>query len=620
MRLFPATSLTYAWCIAASLSLACGFQDTIAAEQLLGSHFGVAGLPGSYDYIILGGGTAGLTLAHRLASDGRYSVAVVNAGDFAEFANGNNSQVPALASIFGGSNPFLKNPVLDFDQYTTKQPQLDNRALYYTIPKVLGGGSSRNYLWFPRAHEGALAKWAELVGDKSYLFKNMLEFYQRVGTFTPPNKKTRFANASTPYDAVAYSNTGGLVQVGYPNWANPISSWLEKGFAGIGLKPLAGALADGKIWGYAYPPSSMDSKTQSRSSSSSSYLRDALKTTTNLNIYKQTLAKRVLFDENKKAIGVVVESGGVEYELAATREVIVSAGFARSPQLLMVSGVGPAATLQGLGINVVSDLPGVGQNMMDHVVMSPSYRVNVLTHNSFSDPAVYGEHLIKYRSTLTGLFTNNGGDILAFTRFPNDTIKQSTRNDIEKFSKDWPHVQFMPLDAYVGNFEDSLGAPAGNYVSPMVALSAPFSRGNITIASTDTNDNPIVSPNWLLDPRDQEMAVAAFKLSRKIFTQKSTSPVVVGDEVFPGLDVKTDAQILAVIRKQAFPVSHGSCTCAMGPSTNKMAVVDTSAKVYGVQGLRVVDASAFPILPPGTPSQTVYALAEKIAEDILNGE
>lgn len=186
-----------------------------------------------------------------------------------------------------------------------------------------------NYYTCGSAHEGGLEKWAELVGDESYLFQNLLPFYNKVGNFTPPNEETRFANASTPHDASTYIKDGGPVQVGYPNWANPISSWLEKGLEGLGLKPLPGALADGKIWGYAYPPSSMDSKTQSRSSSSTSYLRDALKKTTNLNIYKNTLAKKVLFDENKKAVGAVVESGGVEYELTANKEVIVSAGFAR---------------------------------------------------------------------------------------------------------------------------------------------------------------------------------------------------------------------------------------------------------------------------------------------------
>jgi choline dehydrogenase-like flavoprotein len=139
----------------------------------------------------------------------------------------------------------------------------------------------------------------------------------------------------------------------------------------------------------------------------------------------------------------------------------------------------------------------------------------------------------------------------------------------------------------------------------MVALSAPFSRGNVTIVSADTKDNPVLSPNWLLDPRDQEMAVAAFKLSRKIMTQDVTRPVIIGEEVFPGLAVEADEQILTAIRKQAFPISHGSCTCAMGPASDQMAVVDSEARVYGVQGLRVVDASIFPVLPPGTPCQTV---------------
>lgn len=237
--------------------------------------------------------------------------------------------------------------------------------------------------------------------------------------------------------------------------------------------------------------------------------------------------------------------------------------------------------------------------------MSPTYEVSVLTHSAFSDPAIFGEHLALYHQSRTGMFTNNGGDILAFSRFPEDAIKPETRRDIDAFSQDWPHVQFMPLNAYVGDFKDSMAAPPGNYVSPMVALAAPFSRGNISIISADTNSNPVISPNWLLDPRDQEMAVAAFKLSRKIITQEVTRPVVIGEEVFPGLGVETDEQILAAIQKQAFPVSHGSCTCAMGPSSDRMAVVDSRARVYGVQGLRVVDASAFPVLPPGTPSQTV---------------
>lgn len=132
-----------------------------------------------------------------------------------------------------------------------------------------------------------------------------------------------------PFDASMYTTDGGPVQIGYPNWANPISSWLEKGLKGLGLEALPGALADGKIWGYAYPPSSMDAKTQARSSASTAYLREALAETTNFNLYKNTLAKKVIFDESKKALGAVVETGGMEYQLMANKEVIISAGFAR---------------------------------------------------------------------------------------------------------------------------------------------------------------------------------------------------------------------------------------------------------------------------------------------------
>ncbi|KAJ4303196.1 hypothetical protein N0V90_002089 [Kalmusia sp. IMI 367209] len=166
---------------------------------------------------------------------------------------------------------------------------------------------------------------------------------------------------------------------------------------------------------------------------------------------------------------------------------------------------------------------------------------------------------------------------------------------------------FMFLDAYLGYNNQSLDAPAGNYVSPMVALTAPFSRGNITIASTDTNDNPILSPNWLLDPRDQEVVVAAFKRARQVMTQKAIASVV-GAEAFPGTNVSRDADILKLAQKQAFSSYHGSCTCAMGLKSDKMAVLDSKARVYGVSGLRVVDASSFPVLPPGTPSHTVFSL------------
>lgn len=157
----------------------------------------------------------------------------------------------------------------------------------------------------------------------------MLPFYKKVGNFTPPNEETRLHNATTLYNQSLYTPDGGPVQVGYPNWANPISSWIQKGLEALGISNLPGGLADGNLWGYAYTASSIDSQTQSRSSAEASYLREAFRETTNMNLYKNTLAKKVLFDSEKNAYGALVESGGLEYTLNATKEVIVSAGFAR---------------------------------------------------------------------------------------------------------------------------------------------------------------------------------------------------------------------------------------------------------------------------------------------------
>jgi choline dehydrogenase len=148
---------------------------------------------------------------------------------------------------------------------------------------------------------------------------------------------------------------------------------------------------------------------------------------------------------------------------------------------------------------------------------------------------------------------------------------------------------------------------------------APFSRGNVTIASKDTNDHPIVNPAWLTDDRDMEVILAAFKRLRALFQTNAVRPMLVGDEVYPGPQVATDAQIMQNIRESADTVFHPACTCKMGTQSDHMAVLDSKARVFGVESLRVVDASSFPILIPGHPQGTVYGLAEKIAHEILSG-
>lgn len=176
-----------------------------------------------------------------------------------------------------------------------------------------------------RSSRGAYQKWADLTGDDGYQFDNLLPYFKRTAQYHPPNESIRRVNSTSPYNAEAFSPPGGPLQVADPNWVNPISSWLGLGLSALGLKELPG-LFDGDLFGWGYTAFTIDPRTQTRSSSEASYLREALVETTNLAVYKDTLAKRILFDGTRRASGVIVDSGGVSYPLNATREVMVSAG------------------------------------------------------------------------------------------------------------------------------------------------------------------------------------------------------------------------------------------------------------------------------------------------------
>lgn len=234
-----------------------------------------------------------------------------------------------------------------------------------------------------------------------------------------------------------------------------------------------------------------------------------------------------------------------------------------------------------------------------------------MTHSKLSDPVFAAEQISLYLTNRTGMSTSTGADILGWEKFPaslQSNFSQSAIDGLNSFPSDWPDIELLFLDAYSGLQRDFLtGAPQDGqlYGSASAALITPFSRGNVTISSNDTADNPVVSPNYLLDPRDQELAVAAFKRVREIYATDVLQPLLIGPEAFPGANITTDAQILEGIKQSVLTVYHASATNAMGKSTDPNAVVDCEAKVFGVNNLRVVDASAFPFLPPGHPQSTV---------------
>ncbi|KAL8942483.1 MAG: hypothetical protein Q9216_001627 [Gyalolechia sp. 2 TL-2023] len=531
-------------------------NDPLLSANLLGSHFGIPGIPATYDYVIVGGGTAGLTLARRLAANTSVTVAVIEAGGLYETDNGNLTQIPAFATYWVDGGP-PRNPLVDWYQTTEPQP--------------VSEGS-----------RGSYDKWAEQVGDASYRFDNFLPWFRRSVRFTPPSAG-RLANSTPKYDAADERFEGGPLEIGFPSWANAISSWIARSLDSLRVRELPGLLG-GDLLGWSYVTETISTVTQTRSSSESSYLREALRQTTNLQVYKSTLAKKVGFDSSLRVESVTVDSGGFEYQINAEKEIILSAGA-------------------------------------DHVLFGTVYPVNLITHSQLmTDPALLARSVVEYNERRSGILTNCGGDLLGkksgFEKLAKDAVTAQTRADLDAtFGKDWPDIELLFFDG------DLVGVPpdSRNYVSSLAGLVAPFSRGNITINSTDTSFNPVVSPNWLSDPRDQEIAVAGLRRAREILQTESMQPILGGPEVFPGSNVTSERDILAAIKKSASSINHAAGTCAMGKSTDPNAVVDSRARVIGVEGLRVVDASAFPFLPPGHPQSTVYALAEKIADDILRG-
>lgn len=553
---------------------------------------------------------------------------------FADFTyriqNSNLTEVPANDIYYLGKDPLWNNPLIDWMQQTTPQAGLNNDQVLFSQGHTLGGGSARNFMWYQRGAKSVYQHWADMTGDQSWSFSSFNEFMKKAVQFTPPKVFDQVRNPTkkeqTPiFKASDYSKSGGPLQVSYPPFLEPSGAWIGAGLNELGLKQLPG-MTDGNLLGWMNCANTIDPVTQTRSSSETSMLRDAIKKNFNLQIFTETLAKKILFDGNR-AYGVEVEvagigSGSITFMLNATKEVIVSAGAFRSPQLLMVSGVGPAQTLADNNIPVVSALEGVGQGMMDHIWTAITREVDVVTIAALADPAYLAAQNAEYVAKRTGMNTNPGGTIISFEKLPSGTISASTRAALDaEFGGDWPDVEYFSQDAYAGNNDDYLlSAPdVRNYTAMAATVIAPFSRGNVTINSKNTKDHPVVNPNWLTDPRDVEVILAAFKRLRQLFKTKAMAPVLIGGEVYPGEDVATDAQILANIRRSADTVFHPACTCRMGNSSDSMAVLDSKARVFGTKGLRVVDASAFPKLIPGHPQGTVYGFAEKIAFEILSG-
>lgn len=613
-----------------SLSLAAPTDSSQAqhekAKRQLGILAGIPGFDATFDYVIVGGGTAGLVIANRLSAQGGTTVAVIEAGSLYQITNPVLGQTPGGDPLYAGADPKDSNSQVDWDFVTQPQTGANNRRIHYARGKCLGGSSARNFMIYQRGTKQSYQKWADAVGDISYTWDALQPHFQKSAKFTTPSS-TRFANASAEYNAAAFSPAGGPLAVSYANYAQPFSTWLEPSLNEIGI----GNTQDfnsGSLMGAQYCSSTINPGFQTRDSSQTSFLEDA-SFHFNLKVYASTQAQKVLFNNNKIATGVrVTSSGGLfSYTLNARKEVIMSAGAFQSPQLLMLSGIGPADQLNKFKIPIIAERPGVGQGMQDHAFFGPTWRVNVQTLTRLAVDLAYtgAQFSGDYSLLKTGPLTNPVCDFLGWEKLPRSVLPASAAQVLDaNFPADWPEVEYLGAPGYVGDFSNLLtNQPKDGfqYATILGALVAPMSRGTVTLASDDYKTLPLIDPKWLTDPTDAAVAVATYKRLRNVFATKAMAGVLVGgQEYFPGLQVQTDEDILKTIRSTVMTVWHAACTCRMGRSDDVNAVVDKDAKVIGVKGLRVVDASSFALLPPGHPQSTVYALAEKISAQIIAGQ
>jgi choline dehydrogenase len=529
----------------------------------------------SYDYIIVGAGSAGCVLANRLSADPGVRVLLLEAG------GGDGSifiQMPTALSI-----P-MNMPRFNWGYESEAEPHLDRRRLDCPRGKVLGGSSSINGMAYVRGHARDYDQWAAEGGLEGWAYRDCLPYFRRAEDWID--------------GADAYRGGDGPLGVGAGNrMKNP----LYRAFIEAGDQAGYGTTADYN--GYrqeGFGAMHMTVRRGVRASCANAYLKPA-RGRANLTVATGATTRRALLD-GRRATGVEFERGGRIEKAAARREVVLCAGAIGSPMLLQMSGIGPADALRRAGVEVVHDLPGVGRNLQDHLEVYFQFRcTQPITLNSRLDP--FSKFLIGARWLLfkSGLGATNHFESGAFIR---------SRAGLE-----WPDIQYHFLPGAMRY--DGRAAFKGHGFQVHVGPNKPKSRGRIEIRASDPQHRPSVLFNYLEAEADRLAFRSAIRLTREIMAQPAMAPYMAG-EIQPGEAVQSDEAIDAWIREAAESAYHPSCSCKMGRDGDATAVLDAEARVRGIEALRVVDSSIFPTIPNGNLNAPTIMVAEKAA-DLIRG-
>jgi len=523
-----------------------------------------------YDYIIVGAGSAGCVLAARLSADPSVSVLLLEAGPADDAA-----EIHAPAAL----NRLFQTEY-DWNYTTVPQHRAAGRSIYWPRGKVLGGSSSMNAMIYIRGSRHDFASWRDDHGCAGWGYQDLMPYFRRAED-----------NSRGPS---AYHGAGGPLSVTDPRYKSAaceafIESAIEQG-AGAN-DDFNGPRQDGVGW------YQLTQRNGRRCSAATAYLHPAMSANPNLTVLTDALVTKVII-EGGRATGVTYLRHGQAETAQADAEVILSGGAINSPQLLMLSGVGPAAHLIEMGIDVLADSPGVGGNLVDHPVVPVIWstpRLRGLWEKSGNSGAMRWQ--LTHRGPLTSNVAESGGFAHSTPGLPA------------------PDLQLHVLPAPYQN--QGLADPTQRAMTVLVGLVDVASRGRIRLRSTDPRHRPAIDPGYLSDPGDARALAAGLKMAREFVTAKSMAAIC-KSELSPGAHIRSDAELLHYVRTSVVTLYHPAGTCAMGGDSRWHSVLDPELRVRGVSGLRVVDASAMPSLPRGNTNAPAIAIAERAA-DLIAG-